>query len=52
MQNNYKNKTDVVAFTLTTIVIVLMVIFASYISFYAGEKYGIAITEKKYNLKK
>ena len=47
-----QNKSETLAFALTTIVIAALVAFTSYISFYAGEKYGIAITEKKYNLKK
>lgn len=46
-----QSKSEIVAHTLVTIVIVLLVAFASYISFYTGEKYGIAITERKYNQK-
>jgi hypothetical protein len=44
--------TDQVAFILSIIVIALLIAFTSYISFCVGEKYGIEITERKYQPKK
>ncbi|MDV7696267.1 hypothetical protein N6B72_04960 [Chryseobacterium soli] len=47
-----ENKSPIVTHVLITIVIAVLVALTSYISFYAGEKYGIAITERKYNPQK